>query len=184
MHTTQQERSVFAKGKALIFLTGTLLASGVCLAQEAASPSSLAGAAANTAAPEVTGNATANAATAAVAATADNPMTGHLLQTTLGLLFVLGLLFALVWLLKRFGVGNAQRRGGFYKVLATSTLGPREKIVLVEVGDTWLILGMTSNSINTLHSMPAGSIEIEPSQNAAASFAKLLDRVKTGKATS
>jgi len=161
MHTTQQERSVLAEGKALIFLTGTLLASGACLAQEATT-----------------------AATATVASAADNPMTGHLLQTTLGLLFVLGLLLALVWLLKRLGVGNAQRRGGFYKVLATSALGPREKIVLVEVGDTWLVLGMTSNSINTLHSMPAGSIEIDSAQYAAASFAKLLDRVKTGKAKS
>lgn len=183
MHTIQQERSVFAKGKALLFLTGTLLASGACLAQEATTPSSPAGTAASIAAPEATTNATTDA-TAAVAAAADNPMTGHLLQTTLGLLFVLGLLLALVWLLKRLGVGNAQRRGGFYKVLATSALGPREKIVLVEVGDTWLVLGMTSNSINTLHSMPAGSIEIDSAQNAAASFAKLLDRVKTGKAKS
>lgn len=160
MVTIKKESTFFAKGKALLFLTGTLLASGVCLAQEAITPVSPADTA------------------------ADNPMTGHLLQTTLGLLFVLGLLLALVWLLKRLGVGNAQRRGGFYKVLATSALGPREKIVLVEVGDTWLVLGMTSNSINTLHSMPAGSIEIDPSQNAAASFAKLLDRVKTGKAQS
>ena len=111
-------------------------------------------------------------------------MTGHLLQTTLGLLFVVGLLLALVWLLKRMGIGNQQRRGGFYKVLATSALGPREKIVLVEIGDTWLVLGMTSNSINTLHSMPAGSITRDEIQNPAVNFAKMLERVKTGKAKS
>jgi len=171
MFTIKPTSSLLAKGKHLLLLTNTLLASGVCFAQEASAPASPAGTSTTTAVP---------AATAA----AGNPMTGHLLQTTLGLLFVLGLLLALVWLLKRLGVGNAQRRGGFYKVLATSALGPREKIVLVEVGDTWLVLGMTSNSINTLHSMPAGSIEIDPSQNAAASFAKLLDRVKTGKVKS
>lgn len=111
-------------------------------------------------------------------------MTGHLLQTTFGLLFVLGLLLALVWLMKKMGIGNQQRRGGFYKVLATSALGPREKIVLVEIGDTWLVLGMTSNSINTLHSMPAGSIEIDNTQTPAVTFAKLLDRMKTGKVNS
>lgn len=108
-------------------------------------------------------------------------MTGHLLQTTLGLLFVLVLLMGLVWLLKRMGIGNQQRRGGFYKVLATSALGPREKIVLVEIGDTWLVLGMTSNSINTLHSMPAGSIELDDMQNPAVNFAKMLERMKAGK---
>lgn len=111
-------------------------------------------------------------------------MTGHLLQTTLGLLFVVVLLLALVWLLKRMGIGNQQRRGGFYKVLASSALGPREKIVLIEIGDTWLVLGMTSSSINTLHSMPAGSIELDEIQNPAANFAKMLERVKSGKVKS
>ena len=140
-----------------MFLSGSLLAHGLTSAQEAANSSP------------------------AIVGAADSPMTGHVVQTTLGLLFVIGLLLALVWLLKKLGFGNQQRRGGFYKVLATSALGPREKIVLVEVGDTWLILGMTSQSINTLHSMPAGSIELEEFQNPAANFAKMLDRMKTGK---
>ncbi|WP_159569833.1 MULTISPECIES: flagellar biosynthetic protein FliO [unclassified Limnobacter] len=151
-------RNPFSKGMRLLFLSGAWLVHGAVRAQEAAPP----------------------AATSA----ADNPMTGHLLQTTLGLLFVVVLLLALVWLLKRMGIGNQQRRGGFYKVLASSALGPREKIVLVEIGDTWLVLGMTSSSINTLHSMPAGSIELDEIQNPAANFAKMLERVKSGKVKS
>jgi flagellar protein FliO/FliZ len=151
-------RNPFSKGLRLLFLSGAWLIHGALYAQEAATP------------------AAANAA--------DNPMAGHLLQTTLGLLFVVGLLLALVWLLKRMGIGNQQRRGGFYKVLATSALGPREKIVLVEIGDTWLVLGMTSNSINTLHTMPAGSIELDEIPNPAANFAKMLERVKAGKVKS
>jgi flagellar protein FliO/FliZ len=106
------------------------------------------------------------------------PPSAALAQTTFGLLFVLGLLMLLAWLLKRAGLTRQQKRGGFYKVLATSSLGPREKIVLVEIGDTWLVLGMTANSINTLHSMPAGSLDLEPSQNPAVTFAKLLERIK------
>ncbi|HEX4878627.1 MAG TPA: flagellar biosynthetic protein FliO [Limnobacter sp.] len=113
-------------------------------------------------------------------ATSDSPMTGHLLQTTLGLLFVLGLLFALTWALKRMGIGPNQKRGGFYKVLAMSALGPREKIALIEVGDTWLVIGMTAHSINTLHSMPAGSLALDDPQYPAASFAKMLERIKAG----
>jgi flagellar protein FliO/FliZ len=151
-------RNPFSKGMRLLFLSGAWLVHGAVRAQEAAPP----------------------AATSA----ADNPMTGHLLQTTLGLLFVVVLLLALVWLLKRMGIGNQQRRGGFYKVLASSALGPREKIVLIEIGDTWLVLGMTSSSINTLHSMPAGSIELDEIQNPAANFAKMLERVKSGKVKS
>lgn len=119
--------------------------------------------------------------TTANASPAPGASTDHLLQTTLGLLFVLGLLLVLAWVLKRAGFTPSQKRGGFYKVLATSALGPREKIVLVEVGNTWLVLGMTSHSINTLHSMPAGSIELDELQNPAVAFAKLLDRVKNPK---
>ncbi|MBU0784905.1 MAG: flagellar biosynthetic protein FliO [Gammaproteobacteria bacterium] len=148
-------RNPFTQGLRLLFLSGALLACGASRAQEAASETT----------------------TLAV----ESPMTGHLLQTTLGLLFVLALLMALVWLLKRMGIGNQKRRGGFYKVLATSALGPREKIVLVEIGDTWLVLGMTSNGINTLHSMPAGSIELDGLQSPAVNFAKMLERMKTGK---
>ena len=168
MHTQQkydeavgksfQKRKSFMQSLRLFFFSGALLASGASLAQEPAS----------TAAAQMT----------------PSPMSGHMLQTTLILLFILGLLLGLVWLLKRAGVGTGQRRGGFYKVLAISALGPRDKIVLVEVGETWLVLGMTSNSINTLHSMPAGSIELEKAGNPAASFAKLLERVKTGKVQS
>ncbi|MFN4330291.1 MAG: flagellar biosynthetic protein FliO [Limnobacter sp.] len=106
----------------------------------------------------------------------------HLVQTTLGLLFVLGLLMALAWVLKRAGLAPQSKRGGFYKVIAMSHLGPREKIALIEVGDTWLVVGMTAHSINTLHTLPAGSLTVEEAANPAATFAKLLNKVQAGKA--
>lgn len=123
----------------------------------------------------------ANTAASTATTASDGLSSGHLLQTTLGLLFVLGLLLALAWVLKRAGFTAAQKRGGFYKVLATSSLGPREKIALIEVGDTWLVVGITAHSINTLHSLPAGGLDIGESVSPAVTFAKLLERVKTGK---
>jgi len=102
----------------------------------------------------------------------------YLLQTTLGLLFVLGLLLALAWVLKRSGFSAQGRNNQFYKILAVSALGPKERIALMEVGDTWLVVGMTSTSMNTLHTMPKGSLEFDPQASAAATFAKLLERVK------
>lgn len=100
------------------------------------------------------------------------------MQTTLGLLFVLALLMALAWVLKRSGFTAGARNNQFYKILAVNSLGPKEKIALLEVGDTWLLVGMTPGSINTLHSMPKGSLEYDPQANAAVTFAKLLERVK------
>lgn len=152
-------RNPFKKGMRLLFLGSAALAHCAAWAQEAAT----------------------SAATVPTIKASDATTAG-LLQTTIGLLLVLGLLLILMLILKRTGIVKQQRRGGFYKVLATSALGPREKIVLIEVGNTWLVLGMTSNSINTLHSMPAGSMELEQGQNPAASFAKMLERIKTGAA--
>lgn len=134
---------------------------------------------------EATGASTT--AAAPTAPTAANPVvtgsanpisSASLLQTSMGLLFVLGLLMVLAWVLKRTGLSGALRSNQFYKVLSVTALGPREKIALVEVGDTWLVLGMTSQSINTLHSMPKGSLDYDPQAAAAVTFAKLLERIK------
>ncbi len=37
------------------------------------------------------------------------------------------------------------------KILATQTLGPKERIVLIEVADKQMVLGMTSSQVQTLH---------------------------------
>jgi flagellar protein FliO/FliZ len=127
-------------------------------------------------APQATAPATAPATSAD-----NNPASfgaSYIMQTTLGLLFVLALLMALAWVLKRAGFAGRARNNQFYKVLAVSSLGPKEKIALLEVGETWLLVGMTPGSINTLHSMPKGSLEYDPQSNAAVTFAKLLERVK------
>lgn len=112
-------------------------------------------------------------------AEAQGPETGaYMLQTTLGLGFVLLLLMALLWVMKRTGLNQGFKQSGFYKVVASSSLGPRERIVLVEVGDTWLMLGITQHSINTLHSMPKNSIDLGNKEASAQAFASMLDKFK------
>lgn len=109
---------------------------------------------------------------------------GQLTQTVLGLLFVIFLLFGLLWLMKRSGLAGPGQGNGIYKVLHVSSLGAREKIALVEVGDTWLLLGMTQHSINTLHTMPKGSISLNAANpQAAEAFARLLEKIRKPKAS-
>ncbi|MDX1669540.1 MAG: flagellar biosynthetic protein FliO, partial [Limnobacter sp.] len=73
--------------------------------------------------------------------------------------------------------------GQFYKIIQVSSLGAKEKIALIEVGDTWLVVGMTQHSINTLHSMPKNSLKVA-SQTGSTSeaFSKMLDKLKTPQA--
>jgi len=80
-----------------------------------------------------------------------------LLQAGLGMAAVLGLIFLCAWLMRRFGV---QRFGGgqLVKVVSSSMVGQRERVVVVEVEGTWLVLGVTASHINTLHTLQAKSM--------------------------
>lgn len=73
----------------------------------------------------------------------------QLVSVLLALAAVLGLIFLLSWLVKRSGAGWG--RSDHIKVLSTMALGTRERILLVEVGATQMLLGVTAHSIKTLH---------------------------------
>jgi len=80
-----------------------------------------------------------------------------LLQMLLGLGFVIGLILASLWLLKRL----ATPRGGAaqaLRIVAAQAVGARERVVIVEVGDTALVLGVAPGQINALHSMPKSAL--------------------------
>ncbi len=73
-----------------------------------------------------------------------------LLQITLNLLLVLGAIVLLAWLFKRVQ-GISQPAAGALGVAASLPLGPKERLLLVNVGDTQLLIGASSAGINTLH---------------------------------
>jgi flagellar biosynthetic protein FliO len=79
--------------------------------------------------------------------------TGSLLQTLFALIIVLAVLGALAWFLKRYGPkvggGNANVR-----VVGSLNLGGRERIVVVEVGNEWIVVGASPGRINALATMP------------------------------
>lgn len=76
-----------------------------------------------------------------------------LLQGLLGLGMVLAALAAFFWFLRRFSPGQSAAQGAV-KVVGGVMLGPRERLVVVEVGDTWLLLGVGGGQVSTLHSLP------------------------------
>lgn len=85
---------------------------------------------------------------------------GAVLQTIVGLLVVIGLVFACAWLARRFGLqpGN---RGGLVKTVGGASLGGKERVAVVEIGDTWLVLGAAPGNVRLLHTMPAGSSALD-----------------------
>ena len=79
------------------------------------------------------------------------PGSSMLLQLTLGLAVVLAAAMALSWLLRRY----ALPRGGAIQVIGGLPLGSRERLLLIEVDQVRLLIGVTSSQIQALHVFPA-----------------------------
>lgn len=78
---------------------------------------------------------------------------GSLLQVVFGLLVVLGLLAAALWFLKRMG-GGRFAPGSVVKIIGGVSVGNRERVMVVEVADQWIVIGVAPGRVSTLASMP------------------------------
>ena len=90
------------------------------------------------------------------------------MEITLTLLIVVGFLAGLAWFARRMRGGFSRGGGSRIQVLGAQSLGPKERAVLVRVGDTDILVGVAANNVNTLHVFPAGSNTAAPPAPAAA----------------
>lgn len=102
------------------------------------------------------------------------------------LLVIIGMILFCAWLLRRLGPAGLGSAGQHLKIVAAKALGAKEKVVIVEVDGTWLVLGVTTGGISKLHELPAG--QTPPTLYQQDSFAKrfsaaLRHRDRTGKRT-
>lgn len=74
-------------------------------------------------------------------------------QTSLSLIAVVGMILGCYWVIKRFsnGVGGSRKH---MKVVSSSMVGTKERVVILEVKDTWLVLGVGNGNVNKLHELP------------------------------
>lgn len=78
---------------------------------------------------------------------------GSLLQVLFGLVVVLVLLACCAWLLRR--VSSSRTLGGApIKIIGGVSVGTRERVIVVEVADQWLVVGVAPGRINALSTMP------------------------------
>lgn len=74
---------------------------------------------------------------------------GQLANITLGLIVVLGLIFALAWLYRRYGNISSFNRSNIHVVGGVS-LGTREKAILLEVEGERILVGVTPSQVTRL----------------------------------
>lgn len=96
---------------------------------------------------------------------------GSLAQLTLSLLMIVGLILALAWILKRFRVAAPRGRGAMC-VVDEVAVGPRERVVLVRIGDAQVLVGVGAGGLVPLTPLST-PIALDPGA-AAAPFADRL----------
>lgn len=111
-----------------------------------------------------------------------SPPLGGLLQVLLGLAVVLAAVWATAWLLRRFSPGQGVA-GGTLHVVGGLMVGPKERVVVVEAGETWLLLGVAQGQVNLLHSMPRpeGLLAPQPSEFQGKNFGSWLKQAMQGR---
>ncbi|MGF1707940.1 flagellar biosynthetic protein FliO [Enterovibrio baiacu] len=82
------------------------------------------------------------------------PTSSESLATTLAaLLAVIGLIFALAWLLKRMKVPALMGAKPGLKVISQLPLGQRERVMVLDVNGEQVLIGVTSQQITLLKSL-------------------------------
>ena len=104
---------------------------------------------------------------------------GSLMQTIFGLSFVLAMLALFAWAMKRFGPRQQVGAAGL-KIVGALNLGGRERLMVVEVGDQWIVVGASPGRVNALATMPrqdssgGAPANLHPHAPAASSFSEWL----------
>ncbi|OWW18804.1 flagellar assembly protein FliO [Noviherbaspirillum denitrificans] len=106
--------------------------------------------------------------------------TGSMLQVVLGLAVVLALMAGAAWVLKRMGMAGA---GGssVAKVVGGVSVGNRERVMVVEVADQWIVVGVAPGRVTALSTMPrqeiqAASVGGDDTKNFAAWLKQTIDK--------
>lgn len=103
---------------------------------------------------------------------------GSAVQVIFGLIMVLGVMMLIAWLIKRYAPGIGQNNS-VARIVGGVNVGSRERVLVIEVADRWLVVGVSPSQVTSIANLDAGQAIAEPlsqHSSAAHSFAKWLTR--------
>jgi flagellar protein FliO/FliZ len=89
------------------------------------------------------------------------PVTG-LAQVAFSLALVLAAVFVAAWVLKRMRGFGPTRGDDAITVVAERAVGPRERVVLLQVGPDRVLVGVASGSVRALHTVTGAAPSFPP----------------------
>lgn len=94
---------------------------------------------------------------------------------------VLAALFGALWLLRRLS-GGRLAGGSPFRTVGGVAVGSRERVVLLEIGEHWLVVGVAPGSVTGIATLPRGDIgSTDTAKPATPDFGAMLARLKAGK---
>jgi len=107
--------------------------------------------------------------------------TDHVLKWSLGLIIVLALFFTCIWFMRKMGALPVNAKDGM-KVVAGLTLGMREKIILVQIGEKQLVLAVTPGRVEKLLLLEGEDTLFQQAkeENTDADFSQKLKQIMSG----
>ena len=108
-----------------------------------------------------------------------------LFKVLLGLIVVLAAMAGALWLIKRSGLGPAQG-GGVIKVVGGVSVGNRERVLVLEVADQWIVVGVAPGQVTSIANLPrqeqfAPAIATLPANQFAAWLKQKIDNRNASK---
>ena len=102
---------------------------------------------------------------------------GSILQVVLSLILVVLLLFGSLYVLKKLSAPRGAA-SGLLGIIAGVAVGSRERVVVVEIADTWLVLGVAPGSVTALLQLPRRTLpEVNETAHGGKDFAGWLKQV-------
>lgn len=92
---------------------------------------------------------------------------------------VLAVLLGAMWLLRRLS-GSKLAGTAAIRTVGGIAVGTRERVLLLEVGEHWLVVGVAPGSVTGIATLPRGELP-EGAQASAPDFASVLARLKGGR---
>lgn len=100
-------------------------------------------------------------------------------KSSAALLVVVAVILLFAWLVRRFNLQQGTA-GQQLRVVSSVAVGQRERVVLVEIDNTWLVLGVGGDQVTRLHELPAQTSVTDqhpPAANLTDGFALRLAQV-------
>jgi flagellar protein FliO/FliZ len=115
----------------------------------------------------------ADVASPSVAQGGTGPAAGGVFSVLFGLIAVIAMIVGLAWMARRVGVARPQDNA-LIQVIGAASLGSRERVAVVQIQDSWIVVGVSPAGVTPLATLPKGNIALPPGFASPAGFAGRL----------